>query len=394
MADFTGKRALIIGGGIGGLAAARALQLVGFDAVVCERAPEIREVGAGISLWPNAMTALRRLGLEQPVQAAGYAFHKGQSLDPRGQLLDEMDFTELFRRAGASSVCIHRAELQRILLESVDRARVHAGRECVSIASTARSVTARFADGQEERADLLIGADGIHSVVRRDLFGETPTRYAGYVAWRGIVASDPPGLPAQTSQVCLLPGGHAGALRIGGGRVYWFAARNLRDPEPSGQPVKDEVRGFLASCCAPFQELAAATDETALLRGAILDRPASWPWGNGPVTLLGDAIHATTPNLGQGACQALEDAVVLADALRRAESLEAGLRDYEARRHERTAMVIRNSRSLGRFFQVDSRALCWLRDQFLRLRLGHSHTQKLFAKLFCVELPVLASGGA
>ncbi|HWB48945.1 MAG TPA: FAD-dependent monooxygenase, partial [Stellaceae bacterium] len=222
-------RALIVGGGIGGLAAAVALQRVGIEAVVFEKTPEIAEVGAGLSLWSNAIQATRRLGIEAEIVAAGSIIDKTRSFLSSGELVDEFDFAALGRKAGAPTVCAHRADLQRILLDTVlarDPAAVQTGRECIGCEQEGRVASAVFADGSREWGDFLVGADGIHSVVRRSLFGDETPRYAGYHAWRGIAHGVDALLPEGQPLFVIGRGAQAGCFHCGGGRVYWFLTRN------------------------------------------------------------------------------------------------------------------------------------------------------------------------
>jgi 2-polyprenyl-6-methoxyphenol hydroxylase-like FAD-dependent oxidoreductase len=386
-------RALIVGGGIGGLAAAVALRRVGIDAAVYEKAPQIAEVGAGLSLWSNAVIALRRLGLEAPALAAGSAFERVQTLLSDGRPFPSFDLAELAQRAGAPCICIHRAALQRILLEALteDGGKVVAtARECVGFEEAPQGVVARFAGGTTARGDILIGADGIHSAVRAGLFGERPPRYAGYVAWRAIVHGARRLLPEGEGLAVVARGSHAGCFHCGGDDLYWFATRNAKArSHPGADGDKAEVLRLVAEWAVPFRPIVEATDEHAILRNEIVDRPAAKAWGAGRVTLLGDAIHATTPNLGQGACQALEDAVFLADCLRRAASPEAGLRDYEARRRERTSMVITESWRLGKMIQMANPAGTWLRNRLATTAWARRRNERLLERLLCYDLPVL-----
>jgi 2-polyprenyl-6-methoxyphenol hydroxylase-like FAD-dependent oxidoreductase len=182
-------RALIAGGGIGGLAAVVALQRVGIEAAVFEKAPEFAEVGAGLSLWSNAMLALRRLGLEVAALQAGSVIERARTFLSTGESLGSVDFAALGEKAGAPSVCLHRAALQHLLLDAAlagDPSSVQTGRECTGFEADAGGVAVLFPNGSRERGDVLIGADGIHSVIREQLFGGERIRFAGYLAWRGI----------------------------------------------------------------------------------------------------------------------------------------------------------------------------------------------------------------
>jgi 2-polyprenyl-6-methoxyphenol hydroxylase-like FAD-dependent oxidoreductase len=383
-------RALIIGGGIGGLAAAVALRRIGVDAVVFERAPEIREVGAGLSLWSNAVTALRRLGLEEAVTRGGSPVRRIRTLTSDGTLLSEMPFDAVSRKAGAPCVCVHRADLQKILAGALPPEAIRTNSTCVGFEQQEDGVTARFEDGRAEAGDLLVGADGIRSAIRTGLFGNREPRYAGYTCWRGMARFEPPELAAGVSLFALGAGSQMGLFRCGPGRVYWFVTRNASaggaDP-PAGhrRAVLAVIEGWHPTFCAAIE----AAEEAAVFRNDIIDRPPIRGWGAGRVTLLGDAVHPTTPNLGQGACQALEDAVVLADRVRHCGPNAAALREYEDRRRERTASITRRSWSSGRCLQWQSPPAVWLRDRLFRTSAAHRIGLKLFEELLSYQVPEL-----
>lgn len=385
------RNALIIGGGIGGLAAAVALRKVGIDATVFERAPEIREVGAGLSLWSNAVKALRRLGLEERVVALGSVIERVRTVTANGEMLSETDIGALSRCCGAPSICAHRADLQRTLADAIEPAQLRTGRTCVGVEQDGTSVSVRFDGSPAERGAFLIGADGIHSVVRDQLFGKSAPRYAGYTAWRGIAHFQHADLPDGLSFFALGRGTQIGLFHCGPGRVYWFVTKNAPAGSlvPAGQHKKELLNTF-KDWLPLVPAVIEATEEAAIFQNDIIDRPPTWPWGNGRVTLLGDAIHATTPNLGQGACQALEDAVVLADSMRHASTIEAGLRAYEQRRRERTAMVTKQSWSLGKVFQFQNPIAVWLRNWSMQTRYGQRRGERLFEELLGHELPELS----
>jgi 2-polyprenyl-6-methoxyphenol hydroxylase-like FAD-dependent oxidoreductase len=229
------SKVIIIGGGPGGLAAAAALRRVGIDAVVFERAPELREVGAALSLWSNAITALRHLGLDGAVIARGTVIERALTVTADGRLLSDAPLGEIGRSAGAPSVCAHRADLQSVLAERVERIRL--GAECVAVEEDDSGVTARLADGRAERGALLIGADGIRSAVRAHLHGTAEPRRAGYVAYRGIARGNLlPETSPDRSRLVLGPGAQAGIFPCGPDRVYWFATAPAPDAPPAGPP--------------------------------------------------------------------------------------------------------------------------------------------------------------
>jgi 2-polyprenyl-6-methoxyphenol hydroxylase-like FAD-dependent oxidoreductase len=384
------NRVLVVGGGIGGLAAAVALRRVGIRVSVFERAPEIREVGAGLTIWSNAVKALRQLGVDQKVIALGAILELNKTITPDGKVLSEQNVAEAFAEAGAPCLVAHRADLQRTLLEALPAEEVHTDHACLGFEQSTDGVVARFGNGREERGDLLIGADGIRSVVRESVLGKSEPVYEGYTCWRGIAHFQHRDLPMGQGYFLLGRGTQMGLFHCGLGRVYWFVSRNA----PQGTfdregPHRSKVIASFPIWPEVFRSAIEATEESAILPGDIIDRDPSPVWGKDRVTLLGDAIHATTPNLGQGACQALEDAVVLAHCLRTIPEPIQALRTYEDMRRDRTAMVTRQSRSLGKVFQMQNWLMVKVRNWIFRSRFGNNRARKLFAELLCYNVPTL-----
>jgi 2-polyprenyl-6-methoxyphenol hydroxylase-like FAD-dependent oxidoreductase len=233
------------------------------------------------------------------------------------------------QRVGAPSVGIHRADLLRLLAGVVDRGSIHVDAHCVGFRAEQGHVIAHFADGHEQQTDLLIGADGLYSVIREQLLGKAPPRYSGSTCWRGVAlfedAHVSPGISSETWG----RGRRFGMLPIGNGRVFWYATLNCPagEQDREGERKKNLLRLF-GSWRHPIGPLIEATDEGAILRNDLFDRPPVRHWGSGRVTLLGDAAHPPTLNLGQGACQALEDALVVAGCFSVQRVPVAALRAY------------------------------------------------------------------
>ncbi|MBA4066833.1 MAG: FAD-dependent oxidoreductase [Isosphaera sp.] len=361
-------RAVVVGAGIGGLTAALALRQTGWDVSVYERAPELREVGAGLSLWANAVRVLRRLGVGDAVEAASAPLRVSELRSRRGRLLIRADYGDLERRLGVPNVGVHRADLQAILADAVGREHIHFGMTCVRYLPDEKGATALFAEGDEVRGQILVGADGIKSLVRNQLLGPEPPRYAGYTAWRGVGRVDRPEVPVGLTALATGRGSQAGLLPIGGGRTYWFASANVPPGGAAGPGGhKAELLARFRDWWPPIPAVIEATDEAAVVRNDILDRPPVRKWTDGRVALLGDAAHPTTPNLGQGACQAIESAWVLARCLAEAETPEAGLKAYAQARFDRTARVTDESWRLGKVLAWESPLKCWLRDRLFGL---------------------------
>lgn len=350
---------IIIGGGIGGLAAAVALQQRGHRVRVFERAQAYEPVGAGLWLWNNAVQALQALELFQAVAAAGVVGPASQIREWNGRTLAGSVVPP--GSAAANTITILRSELQTVLLAALPNGVVQFGMPCTGVTQTRDSVTAHFAGGQTATGDLLVAADGIGSTIRTQLFAGGPMRYAGFSAWRAVVPFDPRHI---SPGVAWGYGSRFGVVPLRDMRVNWFAAINMapgaarRVSDPHAFVV-ERFRGWHA----PIPELLAATDPNAILCHDVYYHPALRSWVNGRVALLGDAAHAMTPSLGQGACQALEDAVVLARCLSAtADSIKALLR-YEQLRRPRATVIARLSRRMDQIAQLSSPLLCEIRNK-------------------------------
>jgi 2-polyprenyl-6-methoxyphenol hydroxylase-like FAD-dependent oxidoreductase len=354
---------IIIGGGIGGLTAAIALRRAGIEATVFERAQNWRELGAGLSLWRNALVALDAIGLGRAARE-GAASYPGAALRTAdGQLIVAPGIDRLITRFGELGVVIHRAALQTLLVDALGRDHIVMGRACTGVEQDASGVTAKFADGTRVQGAGLVGADGIHSVVRAALFGQTPPRYSGYTAWRGVVTFDHAALAVGESWGL---GRRFGQAPLNDGRVYWFATHSSPPDLRSSDGEKAELLRLFSGWHRPIEGLIAATPPDAILRNDIVDRPPMKSWSRGRITLLGDAAHPMTPNLGQGGCQAIEDAIVLARSLRLTPDVEAAWRAYEAARIPRTREIVAASARVGQMGQWSQPAAVWFRTRIVR----------------------------
>ena len=357
-------KAIIIGGGIGGLSATLALRRVGVHSDVFEQAEELREVGAGLTVWANAIRALEQLGVAERVLWLSSKMERFECRTSVGKTLSSTPLLELERKLGVPvGVVVQRADLLRELAAGLDKGRTHCAARCVSIENKPDEVVAQFADGRVARGDFLVGADGLHSVVRAQLHGASKPRYAGYTCWRGVAdlqVEDPqPGLGFETWG----PGARFSVHHCAG-RIFWYATRNV--PEggvDSRAGRKADVRDVFKTWHRPIPEVIEATREADILRNDIVDRLPLEHWGRGRVTLLGDSAHPTTPNLGQGACLAMEDAVCLAASLAEARDVEEALQHYERVRYPRTTAITKDSWQLGKIGQLENPFGRCLRDR-------------------------------
>jgi 2-polyprenyl-6-methoxyphenol hydroxylase-like FAD-dependent oxidoreductase len=355
--------AIVVGAGPGGLAAALALRAAGIEPVVLERRPQLGAEGSGLTLWPNALRALERLGVAAAVREVSAPAHGIRIQSAAGRVLDSTGPELMRRHFRSGGAALLRTDLQRVLADALGRERIRFGAGVRSVAADGAGVRVELVDGGTARAGLLVGADGIRSTVRRALFGAVPLRYAGYVVWRAIArfALDEP-----IGTLSMGRGAQFGLFPMPAGRVYWFASLNVAEARIEGSRGlgRDGLLGAFGDWHAPIGDVIAATDPDALVVGPIHDSAPFSQRARGAAVLVGDAAHPSTPALGQGACQAIEDAVVLGRALQ-AQPAAAALRAYERRRVGRTNAMTRQARQIGSVGQWENRAACWVRDRMI-----------------------------
>jgi 2-polyprenyl-6-methoxyphenol hydroxylase-like FAD-dependent oxidoreductase len=357
---------LIIGGGIGGLSLARELTLRKLPVTVLERAPQLNPVGAGIIMNPNAMRVLERNGLADAVRENSWPYLSRETCDRRGRVLAIRDYRPLYEAGKlAKGALVHRAHLLDVLHRSVPSEAVHFGVNVKRFEFLTERVRVETDRGKLYEADLLVGADGIHSQVRRQVFGQLLPFYMGYRSHRMIVDN----VAVVRCFVELMGHGQRiGLVPISEKRLYvWTTFNSPRDESPVlrsaddfrklfAQFTDERVRRVFAEVRSPDEIISTAIEEMRLDQ-----------WVQYRVILLGDAVHAMTPNIGQGAGMAMEDAAVLADELhsvqRGALPLEQALENYARRRKPRVQSVMRISRDVGEEGQQSNPVTCWLRNR-------------------------------
>ena len=360
-----GPKIAIIGGGIGGLTAAVALARKGLAAEVYEQAPVLEEVGAGVGLWPNAMRALDSIGLSGKVGQLAVEVTRQGLRRSDGTWLMCLPRELMTERWGAGVALVHRAELQQLLAAELDPAAIHLGARCTGVQDGDRAVTARFADGREVQADVLVGADGVHSVVRAQLFGPAPLRYRGYVTVRSITPAGSVPLPADGTETWGR-GTRFGLGPASGARIIWYATWNAAAGGRDDGDTAARLRELFGAWHDPIPAIIDATPQTALIRTDIYDRRPTRTWSRGRVALLGDAIHPMTPDLAQGACQAIVDATTLATCLAVSSDARAALREYRQRRWRNAAITTLMARNMGAMGQWEGRITCTARNTLTR----------------------------
>jgi 2-polyprenyl-6-methoxyphenol hydroxylase-like FAD-dependent oxidoreductase len=357
--------AVVVGGGIGGLAAAVALHRRGWRVTVLERAGDFTEVGAGLSLWPNAMSALAALGLAERVRALGAVETAGGVRSRRGRWLSRMDNAEIARRHGRPLVVVHRADLVRALVEALPAESLRPASEVRTVRPDGEAVMVGHRGGSL-RAELVVGADGVGSELRRLLWPSAKEpRYAGCTTWRMI--TEPLADLRTDGAVFWGRGERIGFTTLPAGRFYCFAAAAVPADGAGIDGEHAAVRRRFGDWPDPIPALLAAVPDDGVLRHDVYDLPPLPTYVCGRTVLVGDAAHAMDPILGQGACQALEDAVTLAACLGATPNVGAALAHYDCLRRPRTQAIARRSSRLGTVAQWSWPPAVTIRDLVARL---------------------------
>ena len=342
----------IVGGGIGGVAAAVALHQAGIDAVVYERAPQLREVGAGMMLWPNATRVLRGLGLLGDVLARSASSTHFLVRASSGAVLMNIALGKF----DVPAICMRRSDLLTVLLAALPAGCIRLGQKLNKLEQSRDKVSISFEGGLVEEHDAVIGADGIRSRIRSELFGPSDPIYRGYTVWRGVAGYDGGAILPGANSETWGAGKRFGILNVGQGKFTWYAAVNVPPDHldgPGGR--KRELQEAFLGWHEPIADLIAATNDAEIMKNGAYDLVPLRRWGEGLVTLLGDAAHPCTPNLGQGGCMALEDAAVLAKCFGQETPPRVALRRYETLRRQRTRHIQQRSRLMGEIGQWENR---------------------------------------
>ncbi|MGL5075522.1 MAG: FAD-dependent monooxygenase [Waterburya sp.] len=360
----TNKKIILIGGGIGGAATALALHRQGFEPVVYERVKKLKEVGAGIALWANATHVLKNLGLLEEAKEMGVITTNYQFNSQNGKELVNVpvDGFEL------PVIGIHRADLHELLRGKLPQKQFILGETFEKFSLHEKKVCAHFASNLTVEGDALIGADGLRSKVRTELFGEQPPIYHNFATWRGLTSHVPDTYRPGYIQEFLGQGKGFGFMMLGKSRMYWYAAALAPENQPDA-PIeeKKELESMFQDWFVSIPELIAATDETDIIKTNLYDRVPTLPWSKQNITLLGDAAHPTLPTLGQGACMALEDALMITKCLLEHSEPAIAFKYYESQRFPRTKSIVKQSLRSGRMGQLAHPITVKLRETLMKL---------------------------
>jgi len=365
-------KAIVVGAGIAGLAVARGLVALGWDVTVYEQASSFAPVGAGITLAPNAVRALDWFGFGQALRAKSMAHGEAGIRTSSGRWLLQAEFAALQRRFGVPTFALHRADLHQMLVNGASGAAIRIGHQATGIKNGDRPVvTFETPDGPGENdADLVVGADGINSRIRAGLFpGHPGLSYAGYVTWRGVVPAHavPPGVRDVGVTETWGRGKRFGIVPLGDGQLYWFATVSVPARSHERDTLSD-VAGRYRGWHQPIPALLAATPPETLLRHAIYEvKPPLLRYDHGRIVLVGDAAHAFTPDIGQGGCQALEDAVALIQNLSSTADVDRAVAHFDHVRRRRTQHIARTSALWGDIAEWRNPVAAGVRNTLVRL---------------------------
>ncbi|WP_159636755.1 FAD-dependent monooxygenase [Sphingobacterium composti Ten et al. 2007 non Yoo et al. 2007] len=356
----------IIGGGVAGLTAAIGLNQLGCEFLVFEQAKELKGIGAGFGLAANAMQALDLLGLKKGVEKIGFYTCSYNILDQCGNVLLAPDTKKLSRQYNQDNFTIHRADLHFYLLNQLPNENVILGKKAIHFEENAETITVSFEDGSTIKCKYLLIADGVKSPLRQQLLPHSTPRYSGYTCWRATI--DKSSIQLDQGSETWGKQGRFGMTPLVGNRIYWYACVNSEANNPifRNYTVEDLTRHF-KDYHSPIPTILAKTKNEDLIWNDIIDIKPLTHLAYGNILLLGDAGHATTPNLGQGACQALEDVAVLMDELKITDSVPEAFRNFEKRRLKRTKYITDTSKRIGEISQWDNPLMVSFRNTIMKL---------------------------
>lgn len=351
----------IIGAGIAGLTFASHLEQQDLKYQLFEQAPSFKTVGAGILLANNAMQVFQRLGLAEQLIQKGRKISYLNLVDENLKLLSSVSLADFEAKYGVSNIAIHRADLQHILLNSISSDRIFLEHTLENLDDS----SLEFKENVKIPYDVVVGADGIKSNVRRSLFGEMPIEYAGQICWRGLVNFQLPEQFQYQFNESWGAGSRFGFAQINTEQVYWFALCNYQNSvsEWDGENWRESFSKFNPL----VQELLASTPDDSIHMAPISQLPLLKTWHKNSVCLIGDACHAMTPNMGQGAGQGIEDAFVLSHCLQKYESVEDGFAQYQILRFQKVKSIVNNSWQIGKIAQLNSSIGRMIRNLALKI---------------------------
>lgn len=344
----------------------------------------MQPAGAGLVLAVNAVKSLQKLGIARSVTAVAKEMPVFRVLSQSGEIISDMDRDLLIKTFGINNIAIHRADLHRVLRSHLDESQIHTGKKVVDYAEKNNGIEIIFEDGSTHFSEYLIVADGVNSCLRQKLLPGSQPRYAGYTCWRAV-AEQPASLNLDHGFECAGPKGRFGVTPLANNLLYWFACVNARQKDVSKQHWKTkELLERFSGYYAPVELIIRNTRDEAILLNDISDIAPIPRFAFRNILLTGDAAHATTPNMAQGACQALEDAAVLSHLLESNKDIAVAFEQFEKRRIPRTHFIVKTSRMLGKISQMESPLAIAFRNALFR-SIPASFSIKQLQKIYAVD---------
>lgn len=351
----------IIGAGIGGLTTALTLKQKGLNVKIYESSAEIKPVGAGIIIANNAMQVFQKLGLQDKIEKVGNKISFMKITDTQLNDISVVDLSEYEKKYGVHNIAIHRGELQKILADEIGFENINLSKRLSKIEKE-ELFKLTFEDNTTFECKLVIGADGIKSVVRNQLFEESTLRNANQKCWRGICEIDLPKNYHNELNEAWGKGKRFGFVKISDKKVYWYALTNANKFSKKTINLLEVFKEFHTD----ILKIISATNKEQIILNDIIDLKPIDKWQAENVCLIGDAAHATTPNLGQGACQAIEDAYVLGKLLDEGLAIESTFKQYENLRRKKAHTIVNISWTVGKMAHIENNLGIWLRNKIMR----------------------------
>ncbi|NIJ46058.1 2-polyprenyl-6-methoxyphenol hydroxylase-like FAD-dependent oxidoreductase [Wenyingzhuangia heitensis] len=350
----------IIGGGIGGLTTGIFLKRKGFNVRVFEQTKEVRSLGAGIILANNAMQVYQKLNLSDKITAQGSYVSSVKIVDEKLETISETDLSVFESKYQLKNIAIHRGKLQRILMDEFESDELFLDHQLKGIKKKSNGCLLKFNNDKDYNSEVVIGADGIHSKVRQLLFESVKIRKAQQICWRGVLNYNLPEKYSHQAVESWGKGVRFGFVKINDQKVYWYALKSIHKYRKQNININDfKVFDSLVA------DIISKTDEKNIHTAEIMDIAPFKNWSVDCICLLGDAAHATTPNLGQGACQAIEDAFVLAECIEKHHILKA-FKEYEKLRIKKAHKIVLTSYKIGTIAHWSNSLLVWLRNRIVK----------------------------
>ena len=344
------KEIVIIGAGIAGLTAAIAFEKLDYKVILFESTPKIKAVGAGLGIAGNAIGAFKILEIDQLIINSGKKLDHFPILDQKGNVLYSVSSDKIKKRFEVENFTIHRADLHNALLSQLRSSKIVTAKTLKSIQKQKDFYRLTFEDGSTYEAKNIIGADGINSKIRTFINPKSKIRFSGYDCWRGVIENN---LNIKNGSETWGKNGRFGIVPLADNKVYWYLCKNRKSVKPD-KLSKSELMNLFKDYHEPISKIIHATSEDSILFNPINDLQPHNIYAKKSILLIGDAAHATTPNLGQGACQAIEDIATLYQLLSKNDNLQESFKTFQSIRLKRTHFIVNTSWKIGKVAQIEN----------------------------------------